>query len=193
MQMIFARWLQDSTCLFVLFEGGWEMILVSACLLGHKVRYDGGSNPHDLLLQYNEQGHFLAVCPECLGQLPVPRTPIELQHAGGKKVLQGKADVRDAEGHDATKALIDGAAKVLDAAETYHAKVAILKEGSPSCGTHHIHTGDFDGKRGRGMGVCAALLAQHGMKLYSEKEMTAELLEQLIQEDASDERERPLP
>ena len=38
------------------------MILVSACLLGHKVKYNGrDDNTQELLLQYNERGHFLAV------------------------------------------------------------------------------------------------------------------------------------
>ncbi|MBQ1919732.1 MAG: DUF523 domain-containing protein, partial [Selenomonas sp.] len=41
------------------------MILVSACLLGHKVKYSGGANTHELLLKYNERGRFIAVCPEC--------------------------------------------------------------------------------------------------------------------------------
>jgi uncharacterized protein YbbK (DUF523 family) len=164
------------------------MILVSACLLGHKVRYDGNSNPNDLLLQYNGQGRFLAICPECFGQLPIPRPPVEIQHASGKKVLEGKAEVRDAEGHDATRAFLDGADKVLKVAKAYHAKVAILKEGSPSCGTHHIHTGNFDGSRARGRGVCAAILSVHGIKTYSDEEMTAELLEKLLAEDEARER-----
>lgn len=32
------------------------MILVSACLLGHKVKYNGGSNDDTLLQAYNAQG-----------------------------------------------------------------------------------------------------------------------------------------
>ena len=40
------------------------MILVSACLLGHNTKYNGGSNDHPLLMKYNELGKFVAVCPE---------------------------------------------------------------------------------------------------------------------------------
>ncbi len=159
------------------------MILVSACLLGHKVRYDGGSNPDELLLKYNERGRFIAVCPECFGQLPVPRPPVEIQHANGKKVLAGKASVRDAEGHDATHAFQIGADKVLKIAQAYNAKVAILKESSPSCGVHTIHTGDFDDKKSKGMGVCAALLDANGIRVFSEKDMTIGRLEELLAED----------
>ena len=164
------------------------MILISACLLGHKVRYDGGSNPHELLLKYNERGRFIAVCPECFGQLPVPRQSVEIQHANGKKVLAGKAEVRDAQGHDATHAFLVGADKVLKIAQAYHAQVAILKEGSPSCGVHQIHTGDFDGRKTRGSGVCASLLEANGIRVFSEKDITIGRLEELLAEDEKRER-----
>ena len=72
------------------------MILVSACLLGHKVKYSGGANPHELLMRYNERGRFIAICPECFAMLPVPRPPMEIQGGNGKKVLQGKAAVQRA-------------------------------------------------------------------------------------------------
>ena len=59
------------------------MILVSACLLGHKVKYNGGSNDDSLLQAYNVQGRFVAVCPECFAMLPVPRAPMEIQYGTG--------------------------------------------------------------------------------------------------------------
>ena len=37
------------------------MILVSACLLGHKVKFNGNANTHELLLKYNERGRFIAI------------------------------------------------------------------------------------------------------------------------------------
>lgn len=40
------------------------MILVSACLLGHKVKYNGGSNDDALLQACSARGRFVAVCPE---------------------------------------------------------------------------------------------------------------------------------
>ncbi len=93
------------------------MILVSACLLGHKVKYSGGANPHDLLMRYNERGRFIAVCPECFAMLPVPRPPMEIQGGNGKKVLQGKAKVVDEEGRETTSYMLTGADKVLKIAE----------------------------------------------------------------------------
>ena len=159
------------------------MILISACLLGHRVRYDGGTNAHALLMKYHERGQFLAVCPECFAMLPIPRPPMELQRTSGEKVLAGKGHALDKNGQDTTEYLITGAEKVLKIAEAYHVRVAILKERSPSCGTHFVHTGKFDGKTMKGMGVCAALLEAHGIKVYSDEEMTVGRLESLLSED----------
>ena len=159
------------------------MILVSACLLGHSVRYDGGSNAHELLLQYNECERFVAVCPECLAMMPVPRPPMELAHVSGKKVLAGKGQAFDAEGRETTEYLLMGADKLLKIAQDYAAAVAILKEGSPSCGVRRIHDGSFTGKKVRGQGVATALLLKHGLRVYCERDMTAELLEKLVMED----------
>ncbi len=159
------------------------MILVSACLLGHKVKYSGGSNPHALLMKYNERGQFMAVCPECLGQLPIPRPPVEIQQADGAAVLAGNARVQSADGKDVTSCFLHGAQEGLQTAAAYGIRTAILKENSPSCGVHAVYDGSFSHNRLSGQGVCAALLAQHGIRLYSEKDMTEELLEKLLEED----------
>ena len=89
------------------------MILVSACLLGHRVKYDGGTNTHDLILRYHERGQFLAVCPECFALLPVPRPPMELCHVTGAALLAGKGKAVDRNGLDTTEYLLAGAQKVL--------------------------------------------------------------------------------
>ena len=164
------------------------MILVSACLLGHKVKFSGGANTHELLLKYNERGRFIAVCPECFAMLPCPRPAMEIQGGNGKKVLTGKAKAVDENGMDTTQYLLTGADKALKIAEAYHAKVAILKEGSPSCGVKKIHGGNFDGKKVKGQGVTTALLQKHGITVYSEKDMTVGRLEELIAEDAKRDR-----
>ena len=106
----------------------------------------------------------------------------------GKKVLSGKAKAMDENGMDTTQYLLTGADKVLKIAEAYNAKVAILKEGSPSCGVKKIHSGNFDGKKIKGQGVTTALLQKHGITVYSEKDMTVGRLEELIAEDAKRDR-----
>lgn len=82
------------------------MILVSACLLGHKVKYNGGSNDDTLLQAYNAQGRFVAVCPECFAMLPVPRAPMEIQYGTGRKLIEGRAQAVDSE-HDLTEAQLE--------------------------------------------------------------------------------------
>ena len=56
-----------------------EKILVSACLLGVRCRYDGRSVPCEALLQRLGELEAVPVCPEILGGLPTPRTPAERQ------------------------------------------------------------------------------------------------------------------
>lgn len=164
------------------------MILVSACLLGHKVKYDGGENAHDLLLKYNARGRFIAICPECMAHLPVPRPPMEIEGGVGKKVLAGKAKVCDAYGRDTSAYFAEGARQVLEMAQAYRVKVAILKESSPSCGVHTVYDGSFLGKKVKGMGVTTALLMGNGIRVYSEKDVTTPLLEALLAEDVARDR-----
>ena len=159
------------------------MILVSACLLGHKVKYNGGSNDDSLLQAYNAQGRFVAVCPECFAMLPVPRAPMEIQYGTGRKLIEGRARAVDATGRDLTSSLLLGAQKILRIAEAYHAEVAIFKDGSPSCGVHRIYDGTFSGRKIRGAGAATELLRQHGLTVYSESDMTEDRLRQLIEED----------
>lgn len=67
------------------------MLLVSSCLLGQNVKYSGGSNYCQLLAKYDDSGLLLPVCPECLGQLLVPRPPAEIEGGTGRDVLAGGA------------------------------------------------------------------------------------------------------
>ncbi|RJP17926.1 MAG: DUF523 domain-containing protein [Deltaproteobacteria bacterium] len=54
-------------------------ILVSACLLGEKVRYDGGHKRDAFLAEkLGKTVDFVPVCPEVECGLPVPREPMRL-------------------------------------------------------------------------------------------------------------------
>ncbi|KAF0864879.1 2-thiouracil desulfurase family protein, partial [Pseudomonas sp. LD120] len=66
-------------------------ILVSRCLLGHRVRYDGGaSGPFDQLANWLQEGRVVALCPEVAGGLPTPRAAAEIPGGQGLQVLEGK-------------------------------------------------------------------------------------------------------
>jgi uncharacterized protein YbbK (DUF523 family) len=85
-------------------------------------------------------------------------------------VLRGEAVVGDGVGADVTATFLAGARLVLEAAQWSGARVAVLKDGSPSCATTYIHDGSFRGQRDRGQGVTAALLAEAGLRLFNENE-----------------------
>ena len=157
------------------------MILVSSCLLGNNVKYSGGSNGHELLMKYRQ--YLTAVCPECLGELPIPRPPAELQGGDGHAVLAGRAKACNKEGMDVTGHFLQGAELALEKAQKHGVKVAILKANSPSCGNVQIYSGRFDGEKVPGAGVAAALLMENGIKVYSEKNIDEELLNRLIEEN----------
>ena len=161
------------------------MILVSACLLGQKVKYNGESNDHPLLMEYAARGQFLPICSECLGQLPIPRPPMEIQQGPGADVLAGKARVKNTRQEDFTPAFLQGAQLVLKTVQQQGIRAAILKANSPSCGAGWIYDGSFSRTKIPGDGVMAALLRAHGIRLYTEKDVNRSLLEELLSEDAA--------
>jgi uncharacterized protein YbbK (DUF523 family) len=61
-----------------------EKILVSACLLGIRCKYDGTSNKNERILKLAKDFILIPVCPEILGGLPIPREPAEQK---GKRVI----------------------------------------------------------------------------------------------------------
>lgn len=160
------------------------MILVSACLLGQCVRYKGDGCAQDILLEPEISAHLVPICPECAGGLATPRPPAEIQgNGGGAGVWDGTAQVINNAKQDVTAAYQAGAQAALELAKLHNATAAILKERSPSCGTHFIYDGSFNGRKIAGRGVAAAALAKAGVALYSEEELTPELIQQLIAQD----------
>lgn len=153
-----------------------EKILVSACLLGARVRYHGGDAAcdHPILQRWFEEGRLVAVCPERDGGLPTPRPPAEIVGAGaGHGVVQRLAVVRTSAGVDVTDAFRDGAEIALDVVKRHGIHIAVLKDGSPSCGSSFIYDGTFSGTREAGVGVTAALLVTNGVRVFSEQTLEA--------------------
>lgn len=159
------------------------MILISSCLLGNPARFDGQAKPCQLLTKYKDSGHFLPICPECAGQLPIPRPSAEIQNGNGADVWQNRCRVMDRNGLDVTENFCKGAIVCAKLAKKYKITAAILKERSPSCGVHAVYDGSFSKTTLPGQGVAAAYLAAQGYKLYSEEDLTEELLLRLLAED----------
>jgi uncharacterized protein YbbK (DUF523 family) len=162
-------------------------VLVSSCLLGEAVRYHGGDARCEsgVLDRWRAEGRLVPICPETAAGLPVPRPPAEIAGGDGGAVLLGEAQVGDSLGVDVTGAFLRGARAALDIAIATGARLAILKDGSPSCATTYIHDGSFRAQRDRGMGVTAAILAQAGIRLFNERQLdeAARFLETLESED----------
>jgi len=132
------------------------------------VRYDGGSCLQHLdalskqrIQQWQAQGLLLALCPEVSGGLPVPRPAAEIQ---GNRVAT-KA------GEDVTQAFERGAAQALELCQQHQIQIAILKQGSPSCGNSLINDGSFQKEKIAGMGITAKRLHAHGIQVYNEHEI----------------------
>lgn len=140
-------------------------LLISACLLGLPCRYDGASKPQTWAEALAKHHRLVPVCPEQLGGLPTPRHPSERR---GERVVMDT-------GEDVTEQYRRGAEAVLRLCRLLDCEAAVLKERSPSCGHGKIYDGTFTGTLTDGDGVTAALLREHGIRVYGESQ-AAELL-----------------
>lgn len=140
-------------------------VLVSACLLGERVRFDGAGkrSAHPVLARWQDQGRVVPVCPEVAGGLPVPRPAAEIR---GRLVV-----ARD--GADVTGAFARGAEEALRLAREHGIAVAVLKAKSPSCGSGEVYDGTFTKTLVPGDGRTTALLRAHGIAVFSEHEWDA--------------------
>ncbi|WP_434699084.1 DUF523 domain-containing protein [Pseudomonas sp. D1-1] len=149
-----------------------QKILVSRCLLGHRVRYDGGARgPFDLLQHWLDEGRLVPLCPEVAGGLPTPRPAAEIPGGQGARVLDGNAAVITTEGEDVSAQFLSGAYQALALAREHGIRIAVLKANSPSCGNLLTYDGTFSGVKIRGEGVTAALLKRNGVRVFSELEL----------------------
>lgn len=156
-------------------KGGRIMILVSSCLAGEKVRYNGTHSLNDEITKFVEEHKAITICPELLGGLSTPREPAEIIGGNGEDVLDGKARVIEKSGKDVTDIYVKGAYATLNKAREINASIVVLKEYSPSCGSSMIYNGKFIGNKRKGMGVTAALLKRNGLTVISEEQLARTL------------------
>ncbi|MFD1745807.1 DUF523 domain-containing protein [Rhizobium helianthi] len=145
-------------------------ILISACLLGQPVRYDGKGKPlvHPFIDQWKGEGRLVPLCPELAGGMSVPRPAAEIENGmTGEDVLAGRARVLELTGGDVTVAFTAGAERALAAARQNDCRFALLIDGSPSCGSQMIYDGAFSGRKIAGHGVTAALLRRNGIEIFA--------------------------
>ena len=129
-------------------------ILVSACLLGENCKYNGGNNFCSKIAELANNHKVIAVCPEVLGGLPVPRHPAEICD-GVVTAVDGT--VVDSE-------FREGAQRALAIGKENEAELAILQPRSPSCGCRQVYDGTFSKRLIAGKGVFAQLLSKNGIR-----------------------------
>ncbi len=129
------------------------MIMISACLLGLKTRYDGRSKGNPACLSRLVGRCRVPFCPEQLGGLPTPRAAADIIDGSGADVLAGRAKVVTKDGIDVSAQFIRGAEQALFLARQLEVEAVFLKAESPSCGLNPMSS------------VTATLLSEHGYSL----------------------------
>ncbi|HEX9445877.1 MAG TPA: DUF523 domain-containing protein [Candidatus Binatia bacterium] len=145
-------------------------IIVSACLVGKRCRYNGEDRAHPGVRRFLRGKNYLAVCPEKLAGWGVPRPPVEFHGGGAGKVAAGGAKIVTDEGVDLTASLMKAVVQAVERAVALGAREAILKEKSPSCGVARVYR---DGRLVRGEGVFAHGLKKRGIRARSEESFPA--------------------
>lgn len=130
-------------------------IAVSACLLGHDCKYNGGNNRSQKVLDYIKGHEVIPVCPEVAGGLPVPRVPVELK--------DGRAINRN--GEDVTDFFRRGVELTMEKLADQNIDLAILQPRSPSCGCKQIYDGTFSKTLIDGKGMFAQALSDTDIPL----------------------------
>lgn len=133
---------------------------ISACLLGERVRYDGG-HKRDAFLTEVLAPHveWVAVCPEVELGLGVPRPPIRLVRGPGAATRL----IVEKTGDDLTARMRAYAAWRVHGLASLELDGYVLKSASPSCGLVRVRVHDDDGDAepvGRGLfaeALCEAL------------------------------------
>ncbi len=146
------------------------MILVSSCLAGLEVRYNGTHSLDYRISKLVGENKAVTICPELLGGFSTPREPAEIVGGDGEDVLDGKARVVEKSGSELTELYIKGAYATLEKAKKINATIVVLKENSPSCGSSMIYNGEFKGNKIVGNGVTSALLKRNGLQVISEEQ-----------------------
>ena len=151
-------------------------ILVSSCLLGEDVKYDGTNssialNPKfsfslkELFMDILCDNEIYSFCPEVAGGLGVPRIPAEIVNNDKPFIIKNE------QGADVTINFLLGAKKALDLCLEENIKVALLKANSPSCGNINVYDGTFTNNLVEGQGLTARLLKENNIEVFNEKQL----------------------
>lgn len=119
------------------------LVAVSACLLGHQVRFDGGHKRDRFITDHLSRSlDFLAICPEQQAGMDTPRPVIQLRRIGQQ--------IRLVQSNDPD---IDHTDKMRQVAEQQSREIGdrisgfIAQRKSPSCGLERVPVSNGENKR----------------------------------------------
>jgi uncharacterized protein YbgA (DUF1722 family)/uncharacterized protein YbbK (DUF523 family) len=140
---------------------------ISACLLGQKVRYDGGDKRDPFLTEtFGVHVEWVPVCPEAEVGMGVPREPVRL--VGDPMDPQM---ITERSGKDWTLKINQYARQRATALTQLDLCGYVFKKDSPTCGMERVRIYGKSGKPSRhGRGLFAAALMQHLPLLPVEEE-----------------------
>jgi uncharacterized protein YbbK (DUF523 family) len=150
-------------------------ILVSGCLGGRPIRFDGTAVEVASAIwdRWVAQGRLVHVCPELAVGFPVPRLPAEIVGGTATAVLRGNAQVREVAGNDVTELFREAAREAVARAQAADVALAVLVDGSPTCGSTYVHDGLFAGGTVPGRGLAAELLVRSGVPVFNQTQLEA--------------------
>ncbi len=110
------------------------LVGISACLLGQRVRYDGGHKLQSKILKYfHHKVRWVAICPETECGMDTPREPMHLQDDGDNPSL-----VACDTGRDLTWVFKKWLCAKLKDHSLENLSGMLLKSKSPSCAIHDV-------------------------------------------------------
>ena len=146
---------------------------MSGCLNGRPIRFNSTSVSveSEIWNRWESEGRLVAFCPELAAGFPVPRAPAEIVGSTASGVLGGRGRVEEDNGTDVTDLFVSGARLAAQRALAEGCVMAVLTDGSPSCGTTYTYDGSFTGGTVAGMGVTAQLLSDQGLRVFPEDQI----------------------
>lgn len=131
---------------------------ISACLLGQKVRFDGGHKREQFLTDlFGRFVDWIPICPEVEVGMGVPRETVRLVGT-----LANPKMIAEKSGRDWTAAMNQFAAKRLREIAALNLSGYVFKKNSPTCGMERVRVYSSKGmpeRQGRGL-FAAALMKQ---------------------------------
>ena len=140
---------------------------ISTCLLGQKVRYDGGHKHQRYITDtLGEYFQFVPVCPELEVGMGVPRESVRLEGLATHPKMVGNRT-----GEDWTERMNAYSEKRVGRRDLAGLRGYLLKKDSPSCGMERVKVSNPKGMPVRkGVGLYAAALLKHFPHLPVEEE-----------------------